>query len=123
MALRGDFQQMRVIALEERAQQLWIIRPDSRANARPPRECRPPCPNFWRLLQDAEVGKIIEYVKVPEDRREHGIHEAEPLAGEERPRAECGIHAREFRHERLALALEGRCVGRCFQSPEISEDR
>ena len=108
---------MRVMAHQERVQQLRIVGPTAvRTLGR--------CASAFRHARTFGVSaktersiNSIEHVEIAEDRREHRVHQAEILAGKERTRAERLLDARKLRGDRLPLALEDRGIARGLQAP------
>src|SRR5215216_3754648 len=109
--LRRELQQVRVMTDKEGAQQFWIVGPNRRLNAWEFRQLCPPHLHLWRLLEDVEVDQLIKDIEIAEDRREHGVYQAEIFAREERTRAECRLNAGKLRGSRQPLALENRSIG------------
>src|SRR3954469_1705253 len=76
-------EQMRVVAREEGAQQLRIVRAHRSADARTLRQLGAPRPHPRQILEDAEFGQFIEHVEITEDGGEHRIDEIERVARKE----------------------------------------
>ena len=75
---------MGVVAHEEGAEQLRIVRADGAPHARTLRKLGPPRPHLRHIREDAVLGQFVEQVKIAEDGCEHRVDQAEPFAGEER---------------------------------------
>src|SRR4051794_40479431 len=99
---------MRVMAHEEGAQQLRIVRADRGTNARTLRQFSAPGADLRHIAENAVLSQLVEQIEIAEDRREHGVDQTERFAGKIRTGAECRLDPREFCDERLALALERR---------------
>src|SRR3954465_3111397 len=96
-------EQMRVVAHEEGAQQLRIVRAHRSADARTFGKLRTPCADLRQILEDAEFDQFIEHVEITEDGGEHRIDEIEGI-----PRKEWAGRYGALAHDDLppnALAL------------------
>src|SRR4051812_32649888 len=105
-------EQMRVVAHEEGAQQLRIVRAHRSTDARTLRQFGAPCADLRHIAENAVVGQLVEQIEVAEDGGEYGVDETERFASKIRTGTERRFDPGELHHQRLALALERRRIGR-----------